>query len=390
MNMRKTRVCCFCETWESGGIESFLYNLLTHMDLEQIEVDIVVSRLGKSVFTQELQKRGVHFYELSGSPLKILKNDAMFRKLLKTRQYDVVHFHVFQALSLRLAHRARRAGVPVRIAHSHNTSLRKSRTRRLKLWVHCCARQLWAGDATDFWACSQDAAKFMFSQRTLERRGWIYIPNGIDIERFRFRSQEGLQTRQALGLTNEFLVGCVGRLCEQKNQEFLLDVFSELQRTAPTSKLLLVGEGSKKDELREKAERLGIAKDVIFYGTSDQVEKLFWAMDVLAFPSLYEGLGIVAIEAQAAGLPVVCSERVPEETHVSPLLQTTALSEGAEAWANALLSAGRIRREEAGSILKGAGFEIAEVAACIQGAYQGTHRLRRAENGKVICCHPYL
>jgi glycosyltransferase involved in cell wall biosynthesis len=286
----------------------------------------------------------------------------MFRKLLSERRYDVAHFNLYQGLSLRYVRLAKRAGVPVRIAHSHNTDLRKSFTRPLKLWLHTRARERYTGDATDLWACSGASADFLFSQRELDQKGFQFIPNGIDTERFRFDPNVRETVRRELGLTDQFVVGCVGRLCYQKNQTFLLEVFAEVLKRHPKSSLLLVGEGELRGVLEEKAQRLGIEENVLFYGTSDHVERLLWAMDVLAFPSLFEGFGIVAIEAQAAGLPVVCSEHVPEEARCTDLV--TVVPTNKELWADALTGrkAGQPDRAKGAEQVCSLGFDIESVA----------------------------
>ena len=368
--MKKKRVCCFCESWESGGIESFLNNVLGHMDRTGLEIDLVTSQLEESVFTKQLQEQGVRFCELSGSQKNIWKNHRLFRQLLEENRYDVVHLNIFQGMSLYYAHLAKRAGVPVRIAHSHNTDLRPSRTRKLKLWLHRTFSNRYAADATAFWACSGAAAEFMFPRSALERSGFTFIPNGIRTERFRFDAAAREAVRRELGLDNCFVIGSVGRLCYQKNQEFLLGVLASLLKMRPDSRLLLVGEGESRSMLEKRAAELGIAESVLFYGVTGRVERLFWAMDVFAFPSRFGGLGIVAVEAQAAGLPVICSEAVPDEASVTEQAQTVELAAGAEAWAEVLLNAGlRGRLADADNVVKLAGFDINDVAESVRKAF---------------------
>ena len=363
------RICCFCESWESGGIESFLHNVLFRMDLTGIEVDIVAAQLKDSVFTQSLREHGVRFRELSGSQRNLPENHRRFAALLRERRYDVVHLNIFQGMSLYYAHLARRAGVPVRIAHSHNTDLRQSLTRPLKLWLHRWYSRHYAADATALWACSERAARFLFPAELLAQRGFTFIPNGIDVDRFRFRPDVREAVRRELGLTDQFVVGNIGRLCQQKNQSFLLDVLAQAAKLRPDLRLLLIGEGGDLAALKEKAERLGVANRVLFYGTTKYPERLLWAMDVFAFPSLFEGLGIVSIEAQAAGLPVVCSENVPPEAAVTPLVTRLPLAEGAAAWAGALLSKQKIDRSGDVYRLRTAGFDIDDVAASMKQNY---------------------
>ena len=366
------RICCFCESWESGGIESFLHNILLRMDLNKLEIDIVAAQIKESVFTQALRERGVQFRELSGKQRDFRENHRHFAALLQERNYDVVHLNVFQGMSLYYAHLAKQAGVRVRIAHSHNTDLRQSLTKPLKLWLHHWHSQRYAADATEFWACSERAAQFLFPEELLNQRGFTFIPNGIDIKRFRFRSDVRERVRRELGLSNKFVIGNIGRLCQQKNQSFLLDVLAEAAALKSDLCLLLVGEGGELDALKAKAERLHITDRILFYGTTKHPEHLLWAMDVFAFPSLFEGLGIVAIEAQAAGLSVVCSENVPREASVTPLMTQIALAEGSAAWAKALLGASETARTSAAEQVSRSGFDVADVARQIECTYTGS------------------
>lgn len=282
------RICCFCESWESGGIESFLASVYTHADLSELEIDIVTSKLLDSVFTARLEKLGIRFYQLSGSQRRLLTNHAMFRRLLRERHYDVLHINAFQSLSLYYAKLAMQAGVPVRIAHSHNTALRKSPLRWAKMLLHRMGRQYLGRYATALWACSRDAANFLFSQRDLAARGYTFIPNGIALSRFRFDPKQREAARAELGCSDGVLIGNVGRLCYQKNQEFLLDILPAILTREPRARLLLVGEGADEEKLRSRAAALNIADRVIFYGVTGGVERLLWAMDVFAFPSRFE------------------------------------------------------------------------------------------------------
>lgn len=369
--MEAKRICCFCETWESGGIESFLYNVLTHMDLRQIEVDIVAARLRDSVFTAELEKRGIRFYQLSGSPRSLGRNFRQFRLLLRERRYDVLHLNIFQGLALYYARVAKEEGVPIRIAHSHNTDLRKSGTRWLKLRLHRWAKKRYAGDAVDLWACSKAAAEFLFPSALLGERGFRFIPNGIDTERFRFDPPGRAAARAELGLDGKFVIGNIGRLCYQKNQEFLLEVFTAVWRRAPESRLLLVGGGEQRTALEQKAAALGIRDAVIFYGVSDHVERLLWAMDVFVLPSRFEGLPVTGVEAQASGVPCLFSDAITRECKAAETTAYLPLAAGPEAWADAILQAEKQEADRRSGIsaVRKAGFDIRDVARLVEEHY---------------------
>ena len=365
------RVCIFCEEWASGGIESFIKNTVLCMDLRTIQIDILAARRTDSAFTEHLEACGVRFLELSGDKKSLLKNYRLFVRLLTEREYDAVHLHIFHGLSMVYACLAKRAGVPVRIAHSHNNALRKSRMRRLKMLIHHTAKNLYTSHATDLWACSAQAAEFLFSKRQLAAKGFQFVPNGIDIERFRFDRAVREKVRKQSGLCGKLVIGNVGRLCYQKNQDFLLDIFAEMLRRKPDSCLLLVGEGEAEAELHQKAKLLGISHAVIFCGTSPHVEQLLWAMDVFLFPSIFEGLGIAVVEAQAAGLPAVCSESIPAEARILDRVRALPLAASADAWAEtALALAGLPRTGTEADQVRAAGFDAAGVAARIEARYR--------------------
>lgn len=362
------RVCVFCESWESGGIEAFLANVIRSMDRTGLEIDVVCARLGESVFTAPLKELGVGFYQLSGK-LRTPENGKRFAELLRERRYDVVYLNIFQGLALYYGRLAEKCGVPVRIAHCHGAGLRNSPGVALKLKLHGLGKRLWSGCATARLACSQQAAEFLFPKG----KSYEWIPNGIDAARFRFQAEGREAMRRELGVgADTLLLGTVGRLSEEKNQGFLLEVFREVKAGVPDAALLLAGGGRLEGELRQKAEGLGIADSVIFYGESPRIPELLWAMDAFLFPSTTEGLGIAGVEAQAAGLPVVCSEHIPREALVTDQVTRLPLSAGAGAWAEAALKAkAPLDRGAAAQAVSAAGYDVAAVAERVRKAWMG-------------------
>lgn len=365
--MKTRRICIYCQKWESGGIESFLYNMLTHMDRTGLEIDLVADRLCSSVFTAPLEGLGIRFAELSGSLRRIGENRRLFSQLLKERQYDAVHLNVFQGLSLNLLSLAKKAGVPVRIAHSHGAGLRRSPAKALKLVIHALGSRCFAGTATARWACSEKAAAFLFGPN----KEFLRVPNAIETERFAFDSAVRTAVRQELGLEDCFVIGHVGRFDELKNQTFLVDLMAATED--PSVRLLLVGDGPQRQQIVEKAEKLGLSQRILFVGVREDPERLYQAMDVFAFPSRSEGLGIAAVEAQTAGLPTLCSDGVPREAFVTTLAASMPLSAGPAAWAQALCALKPAAdRMEAAAMVKAAGFDVAHVSQMLEQAYRGS------------------
>ena len=371
--MNKRRICVYCETWASGGIESFLANVLLRQEMSEMEIDLVAAEKRDSVYTAALEAHGIRFISLSGSPWRLIGNWSRFRRLLAEHRYDTVYINAFQALSLRYGLLAQRAGVPVRILHSHSTDIRIQTFRIIKLLIHRIAAAFYSGVGTEYFACSDKAAAFLFSPRLRKKQAVRFIPNGIDTGQFCFRAGGRERVRSALGLRDRFVLGNIGRLSSQKNQLFLLDVLRALLPIRPDACLLLIGEGKLRQDLEKRAAELQIQDHVLFYGVTDKPWELYWTMDVFLFPSLFEGLGIAAVEAQCAGLPLVCSEHVPEEALVTELAHRVPLTGGADAWAKAVAGLGPPEeRERYAAKVREAGFDIESVSRIIRSALMGS------------------
>lgn len=366
--MSKRKICCFCERWASGGIESFLYSVLCQGNLTELEVDVVVAQLERNSLMEALEAMGVRFIELSGRLRDLRANHRAFRLLLQQRRYDAVHFNLYQGLSLYYVRIARQEGVPVRIVHAHNAALRKSPSRGLKLLLHRWGRLRFTKEASALWACSGAAADFLFDRAD---RKVTFIPNGVDTRRFRYDPAVREALRRELGLTDCLVLGNVGRLCGQKNQVFLLEVFAQLVQACPDSRLLLVGDGEDRQMLQLRARELGIAKKTVFYGYTERIEQLLWVMDVFGLPSLFEGLSVAAVEAQAAGLPVLCARGLSPEVKLTDRLCFLPLE--AKPWAEEVLNMAsrNTNREQYAETVRNAGFEAREVAQKIWQVYLG-------------------
>lgn len=370
--MQTIKICCFCEMWESGGIESFLYNIYSRFDPHEFVIHIAVSELKASIFTEKLCAQGIIFHELSGNRKKVLKNYRMFINLLRKERYDVLHLNVYHGMSLFYICLSKLMGVKVRIAHAHNTHLKKNNVYFWNVFLHNAAKWLFSDFATCFWACSEKAAKFTFSASALSRKGFIFIPNGVEIDKFKYDHTIRAEFRNKYGLTGHLVIGNVGRICYQKNQEFLIDILNVLIKHHHACKLLLVGEGEAQGLLEQKVAQLGLNDSVVFLGASSHIMQLMCAMDVFVFPSRFEGLGIVAIEAQAMGLPVICSENIPYEAHVTPSIRALPLDAGAEFWAKNILNCKTSlddRTQNRDYLIK-AGFDISHTVSMIEAGYK--------------------
>lgn len=353
----------------AGGVESTVLNHYRALDRTRVQFDFVVNAGSTHVPRDEIEAAGGRVWEVPGYKRLPAYLNAV-ADLCRQHRPMIVHSHV-NALSVFPLAAGRRAGVPVRIAHSHSTSAPAEPVREAaKLLLRSVSRTM----PTDLAACSDHAAAWLFGKRATSGGRVHLVKNALDIERFAFRVTDRVETRRALGLSDEDLVvGCVGRLSAQKNQVFLLEAFARLLQLHGPAVLLLLGEGPLREQLAQQAHRLGVSDHVRFLGARSDTASLYAAMDVLAFPSLYEGLGMVAVEAQASSLPTVISDRVPDEAViVDELITQVPLSAGAEEWAQALRRAGGAPREshEVASRLASAGYSIPQSAADLTGWYE--------------------
>lgn len=365
MNTNVRKVALFCEKWGSGGIEIFVLNLLSQLG-ENYRIDLIVAQLDDRLHLEKLSELGVRLVYLGGSVSTLTANHERFKELLMQECYDVVHVHAYQGLSMEYLADAKVAGVPVRIIHSHNSALRKSITRPLKMAIHRYAKGKFAPAATHYWACSDVAAKFMFSKRT----SWDFIPNGIDLDEFQLDETAGTAIKEKLGWQENKIVGTVGRLCHQKNQAFLIEAFAEVVKKMPEARLLVVGAGELEENLKEKVNQLGLDKLVCFYGTTTNVCAVLSAMDVFALPSLFEGLPLTLLEAQAMGIPCVVSDGISPDgilldtTVALPLSDVTLWCSKLSSMVGVGYSSDVVRRNMER-------FDIKRVARGIDSAYQG-------------------
>lgn len=363
---RPLRVLLFCEKWESGGVEAFVTTLLECMDRTGLVVNVAACKVQPGPYDARLAEMGIEPIALGASIRSVASNLKEFRRLLERGAYDTVHLNVYEGLALLFAREAKRAGVARVIVHSHNNDLRPSAMRWLKLALHRMCTGLLGGYADARWAPSQAAGRFMFGKRP-----FTLVRNGIVPERFAFDASVREKLRAELSFaSNQAVLGCVGRLCDQKNQLFLVDVLAAMPQN---TRLLLVGEddgdGSYEAALRRRACELGVQDRVRLYGRTDDVALLYQAMDVLCVPSTFEALGIVAVEGQAAGLPVVASTAVPSEAHAGGTMIHIPLE--VSQWAAALAVAPADPAARAGGVARvaEAGYDMYTVAAEVAKAY---------------------
>ncbi len=253
-----------------------------------------------------------------------------------------------------------------RIVHSHNNCLRASITRPAKMFFTKISQQIYLKYATDYWACSMEAAEFLFGKDVRKSEHFKIIKNGIDTQNFKFNDNVRKEIREQLGISNQIVIGHIGRISYQKNQSFLFwKFFKKVVENQPEMLLLLIGDGDT-TMLQRRATELQIAHSVKFLDATNQVAQLLSAMDVFVFPSIFEGFGIVAIEAQCAGLPTICSSQVPSDVDVTPLCEHLMLNDDISVWVGAITEASKkimlIAETHMRTGIKRAGYDIRDSA----------------------------
>jgi len=315
-----------------GGYETFIMNVYRNIDRTKVQFDFLTSLPG--VFDEEIKEKGGIIYRVpfitKVGPFVYQKNlDTFFRN---HPEYTIVHSHM-DKFSGSVMKAAKKAGVPTRIAHSHNTQNEGGLAYQL---VKNFYGKMVEPNCTHRFACSQEAADWMFGEKGKDA---VVVYNGIEVEKYLPDNAKKEEIRKELGLEKSFVIGHTGRFVHQKNHSFLVDIFREIRRKRSDAKLLLIGTGDLQEEIKEKVKSLSLENDVIFYGTTNKVNEILQAMDAFVMPSHHEGLGIVLIEAQCAGLYCTASTAVPRLAQITENIQFVSLEETAEKWAGAILSA---------------------------------------------------
>lgn len=351
-----------------GGIENYLINYYRHIDKSKIQFDFINIYPNDLCFQDELINGGSKVYKVSSyyrHPIKYIKE---LKKIIIDNNYEIIHCNMNSAVMLYPLIAAKMSGAKVRIAHSHNASSDKGLIKSL---LHNINRHFIPLFANKFFACSDKAGKWFYSKKILNSNNYYVIKNAVDTEKFKFNKKVREEKREELKIEKDTLViGHVGRFNKQKNHTFLIDIFNELHKVNNNSKLILVGIGPLYDSIKEKIIKLKIENSVLMLGQRNDVNELMQAMDVFVLPSLYEGLPLVGVEAQSAGLSCIFSDSITREID---LLEFNSFIElNSNNWVRELnLKRVNIKRNECAEKVLRMGFDIAIESKKIEQIYGG-------------------
>lgn len=339
-----------------GGAENFLMNLYRNIAKEKIQFDFLVNREG--IFDDEIKSLGGRLYYIPAlqkvGQIKYTKNLDNFFKTHK--EYKIVHSHINQVSGL-ILERAKKAGIPIRIAHSHNSKY--NRNLFIRIYKKYLGRKI-LKNANVLVACSDKARECLYKK---ESKKVLIINNGIDIEKFKYNEKTRRKIREKLKFKdNEIVVGHVGRFEKQKNHKFLIKIFYEFNKINQNSKLLLVGDGKLKNKIDKLIKKYKLEDKVILLGNRKDVNDIYQAMDLFVFPSLYEGLPLVLIEAQISGLNVLISNNITKMVNITENVKFLSIKENPKVWAEEMLKIKKIRKDESKNVEK-AGYDIKTVTS---------------------------
>lgn len=364
------RVLQIVNKMNRGGIETFLMNVYRNIDRDKLQFDFLTLETDTpGDYDEEIISLGGRIYQVPSRKKGLLKMKKQLNIFFgKHPEYKIVHAHVSSLTNVSKLKVAKKQGVKCRIVHSHNT---KEGGSSIHKYFHRFNQLSLKSYATEYLACSDLAAKWMYPKELYNKKEFTIVNNGIETKKFVFNETIRNQKRKELSIESKFVVGHVGRFNQQKNHIFLIDIFKEIHDKNSDSVLMLVGDGELRKQIESKVDALGLSENVIFTGVRSDVHELFQAMDVFVLPSLYEGLPVVLVEAQAAGLKCFTTkDTVTSEVDIANLVEFTKLEEQANKWAHKILSSTYGARNNAEDIIKDSGYDIQKVAEDLQQWYE--------------------
>lgn len=323
MTKRKVLIVITTDFVPYGGLTTVMMNYYRVMNKKNLQIDFASTNEPCEKLKRELTQNSSKYFNLGSrkhSPIRYLKN---LSNILKTEKYDVIHVNGNSStMALELV-TAKLVGVPSRIAHVHTT-------RSKYPYANVVLHPIFSESYTMALAVSKQAGDWLYGKE------YTILNNAIDTNKYKYNSKIRKEVREKYNLTGKFIIGNVGKLNGPKNHIHLLYTLVEYIKLDATGMLVIAGGGTLEEELKKEAEKLNIADKVLFLGMQSNIEKIIQSFDIFAFPSLFEGLGMAVIEAQASGLSCIASTAVPKETELTPYIEYLDLNLGYDAWAKTI------------------------------------------------------
>lgn len=352
-----------------GGQESFLMNVYGSIDRSKVQFDFLINNTGHNDYEEQIIAMGGRVYKTCTKGSGYLNFLKKTKSVFKTMDYDyqVAHFHSGSLYSIYGWSFTKVFRIKHKIIHSHSTHYFNDLVGLKRGFIQWITPKVFS----KMFACSNEAGMWLYGEKTMNNNQVEVIPNGIDIQAFAYNASEGHKIRKSLAISQDHkVIGLIGRLVEAKNHLFLIDVFKELVEMDQNYKLVLVGDGDLRGSIEEAISSYGLGDDVFMLGSRNDVAAIYSALDGFVMPSIYEGLPLAAVEAQASGLPVFASRAVTGEIDLTNLVLHMALKDGPKKWAQTIhgLMTERLRSE--GYVSKGIdSFDISHTASKLTQLY---------------------
>lgn len=343
---------------DGGGVGGVIYNYLSHMDLKDMHVEVVVRDYGHRQFLHDrFDELGISVHYIVQRKKNLKKHFEEISKIIRDGKFDIVHCHD-QNWSIIYLKIAEKMGVPVRIAHSHLTV---QTSDRIKIAISNLFTTSLKKTATGYFACGKAAGIYMWGSEIANSSKLYVMRNAVDAQRFQFSDSIRDEYRKKFGFGDKTVIGHIGRFNEQKNHLFLINIFKVYLKIDSTALLILIGIGELEEQIRELVIKNEMQNNVIFLGQREDVRELYNAFDVFILPSLYEGLPVVGVEAQANGLPCIFSDTISNEVVILPDTEVLKLSDSAQMWAHVIRNLANRKqndRRDAIDLINAAGYNI--------------------------------
>lgn len=332
---------------DRAGIETMLMNYYRYMDKSKVQFDFLCNKKKPGAYDDEIKSMGGRIYHTPGlNPAKYPEYLKFMRKLFHEHpEYKIVEAHN-GALGVYALHAAKVSKIPVRIFHAHGASI----TKDWKLPIKLVCKAMLPANMNEHYSCGVEAARCYFGNKVVGEKDYVLIPNAINISNFVFNELTREKIRRENGLDGKHVIGHVGRFMAQKNHMFLLDVFAEVHKLDEKAQLVLLGDGELMEAVKQKADKLNLENNITFVGNVGNANEWYQAFDCFVLPSIWEGLPVVGVEAQAADLPCVFSANVTREIGFSERAEFIGLDEPLNKWARtigkALLQTNRVDRTD--------------------------------------------
>lgn len=347
-----------------GGLETMLMNYYRKIDRTKVQFDFLCHRDFEAEYDEEILSLGGKIYRLPNlNPFSKTYLFALDSFFAGHKEYKIIHSHIDCMSAIPLKY-AKKHGVPVTIAHSHNSNQPKDRNYLLKLFYRRSIHKY----ADYLFACSKNSGSWMFGKKNINEIQ--VMNNAIDTKQYIYNEKIAKTVREKYNLGESFVVGHIGRFNTQKNHSFLIDIFYSLLKLDSSAKLVLVGDGDLKPKIMNKVKELGISESVVFTGIVPNVNEIAQCFDVYCFPSLFEGLSVAMVEMQSTGVKSIISDTISNECIITNNVEMLSINDDPKVWAEKIISyKGTYSKCNMLDVIRKASFDIENNAIWLQEFY---------------------